>query len=60
MLEYDFTTRTSREEPVSVLDDRLNDADDLQGHGGHHFCHVPVEINDPFDLNTSYTEVKSH
>lgn len=32
---------TSREEPVSVLDDGLNDANNLQRHGGHHLCHVP-------------------
>ncbi len=31
---------TSREEPVGVLNDGFNDADDLQGNCGHHFCDV--------------------
>lgn len=31
---------TSREEPVGVLDDGLDDADDLQGNRGHHLCDV--------------------
>lgn len=31
---------TSREEPVGVLDDGLDDADDLQGDCGHHLCDV--------------------
>ena len=31
---------TSGEEPVGVLDDGLDDADDLQGNGGHHLRDV--------------------
>lgn len=31
---------TSREEPVGVLDDGFDDADDLQGNCGHHLCDV--------------------
>lgn len=31
---------TSGEEPVGVLDDGLDDADDLQGNRGHHLCDV--------------------
>lgn len=33
---------TSREEPVGVLDDGLDDADDLQGNCRHHLCDVPA------------------
>lgn len=31
---------TTREEPVGVLDNGLDDADDLQGDCGHHLCDV--------------------
>lgn len=31
---------TSREEPVGVLDDGLDDANDLQGNRRHHLCDV--------------------
>lgn len=33
---------TSGEEPVGVLDDGLDDADDLQGNCRHHLCDVPA------------------
>lgn len=34
---------TSREEPVGVLDDGFDDADDLQGNCGHHLCDVAAD-----------------
>lgn len=40
MIKYAVCVCTSRKEPVSVLNDRLNDSNNLQGHGGHHLCHV--------------------
>lgn len=33
---------TSREEPVGVLDERLDDAHNLQGDGRHHLCDIPA------------------
>lgn len=36
-------TCTSREKPVSVLDDGLDYANNLQGQRGHHLCHVPAK-----------------
>ena len=35
-----YVIPTSREEPISMLDNGLNDANNLQGHGGHHLRNV--------------------
>lgn len=37
---HTYVIPTSREEPVSMLDNGLNDANNLQGQGGHHLRHV--------------------
>lgn len=42
---------TSREEPISVLDDRLNDANNLKGQGGHHLCHVAETEKRGYSVN---------
>lgn len=41
---------TSREEPVGVLDNGLDDADDLQGDCGHHLCDVAA-ADESFNLS---------
>lgn len=40
---------TSREEPVGVLNDRLDDANDLEGNRCHHLRNVSVNEAEVFD-----------